>query len=93
MAFGFGPGTDMNRSIQANRKLVKGRKKLKDASQIYDYNGSGETRELLEPSEEEILSYRAKLKEEKIQRQKKLIVSVSAITLIILALFYFMMFT
>lgn len=66
MAFGYGPGNEMQKSVKGNRSLLGKRKSLKD---LRKENGpfSGGPIKLKEASPEEMEAFRAKLK----KQQKK----------------------
>ena len=92
MAFGFGPGSDMMKSYQSNRKQLGKKKSLKETHDTY----KGMHQEGINSddfTEEEILKFKTafKAKAEKEERQNKILIA--TVFIIVLVIFYVVLFT
>lgn len=93
MAFGFGPGSEMIKSVKANRRQLSEKRSLKDTHDRYKDVTDKDAPNFKKVSEEEVAAYKAKfLKKKKKDDLHNTIILVS-VAIIILVVFYIFMFT
>ena len=93
MAFGFGPGSDMVKSVQSNRKQLSKKRTYKETHDRYKDVADKETPNFKKVSAEELAAYKSEfLKKKKKEDMHNTIIVVSVAVIVLLG-FYFLMFT
>ncbi|WP_196887786.1 hypothetical protein [Aureivirga sp. CE67] len=89
MGFGFGPASEMQKSVKANKAQLRKRNSLKENIEIYG-TSSDEKYEYNEFSEEEMEAFKLKVKQEKaIEDRNRIIIICSAVVGLVILGFLF----
>lgn len=92
MAFGFGPGSDMMKSVESNRKQMRKKKSLKENINKYNNGKDIEKIEFKNISKEELEKFKAQLLLKKKKELQKNVLLATAIIIVVYLSFYFILF-
>ncbi|MFP2996236.1 hypothetical protein ABN763_09995 [Spongiivirga sp. MCCC 1A20706] len=91
MAFGFGPGSDMMKSVESNRKQIRKKKSLKQITEAFG-NESCAKPEFVKVSKEELERLKQEFLLNKRKEQQQVYVLLGFVILAVVVGFYFIMF-
>jgi len=92
MAFGFGPGSDMMKSVESNRKQMRKKKSLKQNIDTYNNGKNNEKLEFKKVSAEELERFKTQLLLKKKKEVKQNILLMIGVIIVVFSTFYFILF-
>ena len=92
MAFGFGPGSDMMKSVKSNRKQLRSKQSLKDVQERFKDVGDKEKTLFKKVPESEVIAFKKKFAEKQKKEKQQHLILMAGIAIMVLVLFYFVLF-
>ncbi|WP_103069243.1 hypothetical protein [Aquimarina sediminis] len=92
MAFGFGPGAEMMKSVRSNRSQLGKKKSLKDTHEQYKGVEDKDKSEFKKVSESEINAFKEKFKEKQKKEKRQDMILIGFVAIVVLSFFYYVLF-
>jgi len=93
MAFGFGPGSEMMKSVKSNRKQLSKTRSLKEVHDRYKDVINEDAPNFKKVSEKELEAFKAEFLEKKKKEDLNNKIITGCVVITILVAFYFLMYT
>jgi len=92
MAFGFGPGTSMLKSVASNRKQLRKRNSLKENLEKYNDISDQDKSNFKKVSDEELEKFKIEFREKQKRENRTNRILILGVFLVVFIVFYFVLF-